>query len=92
MLAEQTADDLGLEDEEALLDDDVVLTTPSAGDCSTKRRACKDCSCGRAEQEATEEAEAAAAAMPSSSCGNVRALNSAQRVTAVVGTRVLLVY
>ncbi|KAG5179813.1 hypothetical protein JKP88DRAFT_215494 [Tribonema minus] len=69
--------DGGLVDEDALLEvaGDVPLkrATPAAdaGDCSTKKRACKNCSCGRAELEA-----AGAPAPPpedgpgSSACGN----------------------
>jgi hypothetical protein len=81
---EADVDDLGggggLEDEDALLMDDVVMTGPevaaaSGTDCSTKPRACKNCSCGRAEAEA--EADRAAVKLTeeevkdfSSSCGN----------------------
>ncbi|EGF78358.1 hypothetical protein BATDEDRAFT_35801 [Batrachochytrium dendrobatidis JAM81] len=46
-----------LEDEDMLLDqDDLKLPSTKAVDCSTKKKACKDCSCGRAEMEALDEA------------------------------------
>ncbi|KAI8870318.1 DUF689-domain-containing protein [Ramicandelaber brevisporus] len=53
-------------DEDDLLDDD-ILAKPSAAslarpdNCKTKKRACKNCSCGRAEMEAAEDAAALAA-------------------------------
>ena len=49
-------DDVELEDEEALLDESdlVVPATAAPGDCSTRKKACKDCSCGRAEEEEAE--------------------------------------
>jgi anamorsin len=64
-------------DEDALLQDDVVGSAPSDG-CATKRRACKNCSCGRAEREAAEDAAPAVkvetspapAAEFKSACGN----------------------
>jgi hypothetical protein len=59
-------------DEDDLMGDDVVLpAAPAGGGCSTKRRACADCSCGRAEIEASGD-QAAADAMPAdtSACGN----------------------
>jgi hypothetical protein len=45
------------EDEDDLLDEEdlVIPETAPSGDCSTKKKACKDCSCGRAEEEALEE-------------------------------------
>lgn len=49
-------DEVELEDEDALLDefDLVVPATAAPGDCSTRKKACKDCSCGRAEEEEKE--------------------------------------
>lgn len=55
-------------DEFELLDGDEVPEKENDGDCSTKRRACKNCTCGRAEQEAAEEKSAAPAV--TSACGN----------------------
>ena len=65
------------DDGEGLLDDeDLTMGTTAAavpdGGCETKKRACKDCSCGRAEIEAAEEAgEPLAQPVASSACGNV---------------------
>ena len=42
-------DDDDVEDEDDLLKPEDLLNPPKAADCSTKRRACKNCSCGRAE-------------------------------------------
>lgn len=49
-------DDVELEDEDALLDESDLVVPPTAapGDCSTRKKACKDCSCGRAEEEEKE--------------------------------------
>jgi hypothetical protein len=80
-------------DEDELMDDDDLLTDadkkaplplPSATDCSTgaTKKACKNCSCGRAEMEAAEEKGSgiklsaeevaeAAANLPTSACGSV---------------------
>ncbi|KAJ1656580.1 electron carrier [Dispira simplex] len=82
------------EDDGDLIDEDDLLTEedllkPAASDlarpsdCSTKRRACKNCSCGRAEIDAAEElakkldlaakeeiAPIIPAPMPKSNCGN----------------------
>lgn len=58
-------------DEDSLLDSsDAQLPSysESGGDCSTKRRACKNCSCGRAEREAGNVDTGDAA--PKSACGN----------------------
>lgn len=52
LAAEEDDEGDDLADEDALLDGDVVEVT-NGGDCSTRRRACKDCSCGRAESEAS---------------------------------------
>lgn len=78
-----------LVDEDALLDDDALpvgaaaTSAGAAGDaagCAPKRKACKNCSCGRKEQEDAEArgaavtldlAEAPAPAVAKSSCGNV---------------------
>ena len=65
------------DDGDGLLDDeDMSMGTTAAavpeGGCETKKRACKDCSCGRAEIEAAEEAGAPLAQpIASSACGNV---------------------
>jgi hypothetical protein len=64
------------DDGEGLLDDeDMSMGTTAAavpeGGCETKKRACKDCSCGRAEIEAAEEAgKPLAQPIASSACGN----------------------
>lgn len=73
-------DDFLSDDGEGLLDtEDVAMATtaPDTSDCAPKKRACKNCSCGRAEIEAAEdEAVAKVAAKPlagpvaSSACGN----------------------
>ena len=64
-------------DENALLaGDDAVATSAAANSCTTKRRACANCSCGRAEAEnaadtAVAPAPAAVSAAPvKSQCGN----------------------
>lgn len=46
----------GQVDEDALLKDDVVEAKLES-DCSTKPRACKNCSCGRAEMEDAVDSE-----------------------------------
>eukprot|EP00127_Corallochytrium_limacisporum_P005379 Clim_evm55s203 gene=Clim_evmTU55s203 len=66
-------DDL-IDDEADLLQED-DYKKPGAdelkNDCSTKRKACKNCSCGRAEMEAQEEDAQAVLAKPvESSCGS----------------------
>jgi hypothetical protein len=73
-----TGDDDDMVDEDALLGDlpdAPASTSGTAGGCATKKRACKDCSCGRAELEAKGDAESMAAAAtlaaaPKSACGN----------------------
>ncbi|AYU76192.1 Cytokine-induced anti-apoptosis inhibitor 1, Fe-S biogenesis, putative [Leishmania donovani] len=57
-------------DEDALLtEEDRILKQATKGeDCTTRRRACKNCVCGRAELERKLEAEALA--MPPGGCGN----------------------
>lgn len=68
-----------LVDEDSLLAaDPLPVVKPSdAGGCETKKRACKDCSCGRKEQEDAADGAVVAAAAASlaagtfkSSCGN----------------------
>jgi len=65
-----------LEDEDALLDEeDLVKPAPASlarpESCGpSKKRACKNCTCGLAEQEAAETANQAAIANVKSSCGN----------------------
>lgn len=46
-------EDVELMDEDELLDESdlIIPSTLAPGDCSTKKKACKDCSCGRAEEE-----------------------------------------
>ena len=65
-------------DEEELLDDQDLIVPPTAApaDCSTKKRACKDCSCGRAEEEMIKDSLEAKITIvqskkPTSSCGSV---------------------
>jgi hypothetical protein len=50
-------DDQDLIDEGLLLDDEDLIIPPTSapGDCSTKKKACKDCSCGRAEEEMMQD-------------------------------------
>eukprot|EP00197_Chlamydomonas_leiostraca_P002831 CAMPEP_0202857484 /NCGR_PEP_ID=MMETSP1391-20130828/405_1 /ASSEMBLY_ACC=CAM_ASM_000867 /TAXON_ID=1034604 /ORGANISM="Chlamydomonas leiostraca, Strain SAG 11-49" /LENGTH=262 /DNA_ID=CAMNT_0049536289 /DNA_START=84 /DNA_END=872 /DNA_ORIENTATION=+ len=76
---------ISADDEDEIVDEDELLTeedkqrpvaAPAAddgGDCSTSRKACKNCSCGRAEKEAAGEKVALTQEMldnPQSSCGN----------------------
>jgi hypothetical protein len=69
-------DDDELENEDELLDEEDLVVPPTAapGDCSTRKKACKDCSCGRAEEEA-KELVASITVVPkktvTSSCGSV---------------------
>jgi len=62
-------------DETNLLSDELEYTKiEKPGDCSTKPKACKDCSCGRAELEASGETqnveEKIEKGQVKSSCGN----------------------
>ncbi|KAF5836490.1 cytokine-induced anti-apoptosis inhibitor 1, Fe-S biogenesis-domain-containing protein [Dunaliella salina] len=67
-------DDEMLDDEELLTEEDKARPeVPAAGDCSTSRKACKNCSCGRAEKEAAGERVQLTQEMldnPQSSCGS----------------------
>jgi hypothetical protein len=69
-----------LVDEEALLESDLAApaatSAVAAGGCATKRRACKDCTCGRKELEESNGAvlqQPASTSGKSSGCGNVSA-------------------
>ncbi len=70
-------DEVELEDEDNLLDEEDLVVPPTAapGDCSTRKKACKDCSCGRAEEEEKELVAAITFVAPkkavASSCGSV---------------------
>jgi hypothetical protein len=58
-----------------------VPAAADGGDCSTSRKACKNCSCGRAEQEAAGVKVTLTQDMldnPQSSCGNVGAAVAAK--------------
>lgn len=74
--ADDFGDDMDImeDDGEGLLDDEDVrmgTTAPAAESCETRKRACKNCSCGRAEMEAAEEAgRPLAQPVASSACGN----------------------
>eukprot|EP00615_Pteridomonas_danica_P008996 CAMPEP_0114361014 /NCGR_PEP_ID=MMETSP0101-20121206/24333_1 /TAXON_ID=38822 ORGANISM="Pteridomonas danica, Strain PT" /NCGR_SAMPLE_ID=MMETSP0101 /ASSEMBLY_ACC=CAM_ASM_000211 /LENGTH=201 /DNA_ID=CAMNT_0001505613 /DNA_START=28 /DNA_END=633 /DNA_ORIENTATION=- len=63
------ADDEDLVNEDDLLDELPEISKDAASDCSKKKRACKDCSCGRAEIEAEADATGKEAP-PKSACGN----------------------
>ncbi len=57
-----------------LLRDTLCAAPAGASDCSTSRKACKDCSCGRAEAEAAGQKVQLTQDMldnPTSNCGNV---------------------
>ena len=67
-------DDL-VDDDDLLLEEDKVKPTPQTAPagCETKKRACKDCTCGRAEQEALEAKHPGSTQVnepPKSSCGS----------------------
>jgi anamorsin len=70
-------DDLEFENEDDLLDEEDLIVPPTApaGDCSTKKKACKDCSCGRAEEEERQVVASITVVEPKktvvSSCGSV---------------------
>jgi len=66
-------------DPETLLTEEDLQTKKPASDCSAKPRACKNCTCGRAEKEAAGQATVVlpsdasgvdASSVPKSSCGN----------------------
>jgi hypothetical protein len=69
-------EDEEFEDEDALLDQEdlVIPETAPSGDCSTKKKACKDCTCGRAEEEERELVASITVVQPkknfTSSCGS----------------------
>ena len=63
------ADDDLVDEDDLLANDAVVLPDPAGGGgCATKKRACKDCSCGRAEMEAANPGSVEEPA--TSACGN----------------------
>jgi len=74
-----SGDDEELIDEEELLDEEDKQKPDPAGlrVCSTtgKRKACKNCSCGLAEELETEKQSQKATENAKSSCGNVSSLN-----------------
>jgi len=76
-----TGDDAGAayeDDDDLLAEDRLPVKAEGDGGCSTRRRACKNCSCGRAEAEAAMDAETRkrvqldveAGTAPTSACGN----------------------
>ncbi len=68
--AQVAEDDLLTEEDKA---PKVARTSDSNGDCSTRRKACKNCVCGRAELEAKAEAEGKTletGGPPPGGCGN----------------------
>uniref|UniRef100_A0A6S9CHD9 Anamorsin homolog n=1 Tax=Ditylum brightwellii TaxID=49249 RepID=A0A6S9CHD9_9STRA len=79
VLLDDDDDDAGLIDEDDLLSGDAIAPPPTvdvqqrlaaAGDDCGGRKACDDCTCGRAEREAGAAATEKPKQMPSSSCGN----------------------
>ena len=63
-----------LMDEDSLLNEEELKPVPKgADDCELAegRKACKNCSCGRAEAEALAEAGGQPSAAPTSACGSV---------------------
>ncbi|KAF5904058.1 anamorsin isoform X1, partial [Clarias magur] len=70
-------DDVDLMDTDALLDADDLkkpdaasLRASSCGESGTKKKACKNCTCGLAEELEQESKAAQKAAQPKSACGN----------------------
>ncbi|CAM9215284.1 unnamed protein product, partial [Phaeothamnion confervicola] len=80
--ADDLAEDDLIDEDDLLAADEGITFVPAAstvtaaadgGGCATKRRACKDCSCGRAEREAVAGPEGPAEEeedAPKSACGN----------------------
>jgi len=50
-----TLDDNDLIDEDSLLEPEDLIKPITSGKCDVKKKACKNCSCGRAEEEIQEE-------------------------------------
>ena len=67
------------DDEGEIIDENSLLTEQDyqkptleslKSNCETKNKACKDCSCGRAELEAAAQADVVTTVLPKSSCGS----------------------